>query len=808
MIKRLQYYLTTILLIFMSLLSSGMAFAAGFEVDKTSFLNPPITDKSIDYLSQLFGTVGTVLHGTSGQLLSKIFELFNLGVLTIACVFAVYTVFKSVLATAQDGEFMGRQGKMWVPVRTCLGVGFLAPVFQGGYSAIQVLMMWVIVHGVGFADAAWSRALLYMQEGGQIYKPPQNNSVSKMLDNSAKFLQAAVCTYESKKMADYNNSHDNKEPENRSYTPGFDSKIKNQYNFPGGVKNSYAPDKCGSITLESQGGMKYTWNIIFTGTPDDDVGRNSAASRFFTFSGTSSTEEECGNAVTEVHKKLQRDGFVETVSRSILINNAYSACKQQVANNAREDAKKDGLKQMELNLLPIAENLASSKIEMPPSAANVENMLNNKVISGLIDSAADFINITLTTQSQSTNDDATKKFNAFYGDAISQGWITAGSFYYDLGKVQQAANPNIDKLLSFQQKTFKKENLEKELGFKNDEILVHAATVLENIPLGYLPGAKTVLDEINKSNQQEVGRRFTYIPSELKFLLNPINDMAITWERNMKDENQANPLIVIQNLGYENMLLATTIYTASLGAYTALGLMSSSIIGTGTNLGLSLGLIILPLVISLIGLLFASGVTMAIYVPMIPYVLFIFGALGWVITVVEAMVAAPLVALGVTHPDGHDLLGKSEQAVMLMLGVFLRPVLMVIGMLSGMILSYIGVRMINLSFRTLYASLWNDVWWFALLFLILIMQLIYTTIVVAMLNQAFSLIYHIPDKVLRWIGSTDSGLGKPEAIGKIEHATDSAGKHAIDQLERGGKEQGMRLAKKLSKQKGSTDATG
>src|SRR5262249_16192391 len=153
----------------------------------------------ISYLSQLFGTVGTVLHGTSGEMLAKVFEIFNLGVLAIASVFAAYTVFKSVISTAQDGEFMGRQGKgnsMWIAARTCLGVGTLAPVF-GGYSAIQVLMMWVVVHGIGFADAAWARALTYLKQGGQVYSAPQSEQTKQMLDKSAYLLKAQVCTAES-----------------------------------------------------------------------------------------------------------------------------------------------------------------------------------------------------------------------------------------------------------------------------------------------------------------------------------------------------------------------------------------------------------------------------------------------------------------------------------------------------------------------------------------------------------------------------------------------------------------------------------
>ena len=65
-----------------------------------------------------------------------------------------------------------------------------------------------------------------------------------------------------------------------------------------------------------------------------------------------------------------------------------------------------------------------------------------------------------------------------------------------------------------------------------------------------------------------------------------------------------------------------------------------------------------------------------------PYLLYIFGAIGWMIGVAESLVAAPLVAMGLTHPEGHDLLGKAEQSLMLMLGIFIQTATMLIGLFS------------------------------------------------------------------------------------------------------------------------------
>src|SRR6202041_1577984 len=89
-----------------------------------------------------------------------------------------------------------------------------------------------------------------------------------------------------------------------------------------------------------------------------------------------------------------------------------------------------------------------------------------------------------------------------------------------------------------------------------------------------------------------------------------------------------------------------------------------------------------PLFLAAAAAFFAIGVFLGFYMPIYPYMLFTFGVIGWIIIVIEAMVAAPLVAMGITHPENHDFLGRSQQAVMLLLSVFLRPALMVIGLFA------------------------------------------------------------------------------------------------------------------------------
>ena len=73
----------------------------------------------------------------------------------------------SVINTAQDGNAMGQKVSTWIVLRIVTGMALLVPSYNG-YSAIQVLVMWAITQGVGFADTIWSAAIDTMAEYGGV----------------------------------------------------------------------------------------------------------------------------------------------------------------------------------------------------------------------------------------------------------------------------------------------------------------------------------------------------------------------------------------------------------------------------------------------------------------------------------------------------------------------------------------------------------------------------------------------------------------------------------------------------------------
>src|SRR3990167_1634711 len=227
------------------------AFAA--TGDQLRALAPGVYDRSVTYLGDIFGTVPGVLHGTSGELLSNVFYVFNYGLVIAASVFVGYAIFRSVIDTANEGNFMG-QGKnaAYISMRVAGGLGLLAPILKG-YSAVQVVVMFIVLHGAGFADLAWSRALTYLHQGGVVFAPPQNNPADAvtLVQMSAQVFTNQVCMYRSKAFYDQQKQQvqdlASKDPKNPVYQqqlsamnkgsdywkPQFDDK-NSVVNFPGG----------------------------------------------------------------------------------------------------------------------------------------------------------------------------------------------------------------------------------------------------------------------------------------------------------------------------------------------------------------------------------------------------------------------------------------------------------------------------------------------------------------------------------------------------------------------------------------------
>ncbi|MFZ9036321.1 MAG: DotA/TraY family protein, partial [Francisellaceae bacterium] len=173
---------------------------------------------------------------------------------------------------------------------------------------------------------------------------------------------------------------------------------------------------------------------------------------------------------------------------------------------------------------------------------------------------------------------------------------------------------------------------------------------------------------------------------------------------------------------------------------------------------LALNLAWLPIAIFVLVSLFTAGISFALMVPLIPYFLFWAGAIVWVLSVLEGLVAMPIVAMIVAYPEGNEVLGHGSPAVKIALNIIFRPVLMVIGITTAMALTYILITYSAQGFHMVVPTLLNNFTSSAMVKGIVscFLVLIFGSFMMMAFNKCFSVIYLIPDKVFEWIGSHSS----------------------------------------------------
>ena len=175
--------------------------------------------------------------------------------------------------------------------------------------------------------------------------------------------------------------------------------------------------------------------------------------------------------------------------------------------------------------------------------------------------------------------------------------------------------------------------------------------------------------------------------------------------------------------------------------------------------------------------LFYLGYFLAIWVPMVPFLVFALGVVGWLVVVVEAVAASSLWMVMHISPEGGDgFVGGQKQGYLLLMSVFFRPVLMVLGLVASMAITIPVMDFLNAGFLIKMKSLQVN----AVTGIISITGYlaIYCFLVYSALMLIYGLPQTLPDRILRWIGGGIGDLGEQASVSKIERGASAQAKTA------------------------------
>jgi defect-in-organelle-trafficking protein DotA len=749
-------------------------------------LTPPPGDLSVSYLATIFGVFGG-LHGTGSQIIGTMAGSFNAAILVMMSVILTYSLFISILNTAHQGEFLGQKwSSIWVPLRMVCGVGLLLPKATG-YSFIQILVIWVVVQGVGAADQVWNVALDYLNRNGTVVEPNASLGQDKgtadntfLVSKTGNILKSEVCMYT------LYNGLLNKYKKTGVAVPSFAASLVVTGQGPNGMNTGQVIDY-----TKDKGGF-----INFPGKLDGTFAKYEGA---------------CGS-----------------VNWSFINNKPDNGQVANPANLTANDSASIGVRQITLDLSALAQNIANKLVPTYVDTPPVVTLDKGDALfapNSLVYTSGDYFAIVKPALRQ-LRAEADKKDKDFIKDAKEAGWSLAGSYYYRIARLNQSLRQITDlSIVKDQIRPDFKPNYDGI--FFQDLDSVSLANLKRNVPVSqgviddYIQSETKLAGDKNNHNQffpSTGGGNATGAPSGiLAQFLSSIFENVQNFEKKLQDglNSGGDPILVLSGIGDNLVKLVETVWISFFTimyvivmAGGALGAAVSFLAPAGpivAVLGIIVGFIglFMPLFTFWLMINLSLGATLAYYVPLIPFILFTFGVVTWFAVVLEAVIAAPLVALGITHPEGHDLLGKAEQAIMLLAGVFLRPVLMIFGFIFGIILSYVSISLLNhgLSIALGFMEDLNGD------FLGLVSQttllIVYTGVVLALVNRSFGMIYEVPNKVMRWIGhhpeSTPEEGMLQQIRGNVDHNMRELGQ-AGSQLVQSGQQSVVQNSRAINRQ--------
>ncbi|MBI5447528.1 MAG: type IVB secretion system protein DotA [Gammaproteobacteria bacterium] len=750
-------------------------------------LTPPNSDISFQYLADIFGVVSGVLHGSGTQIFGTIFNVFNSSILALGGIIVTYTFFVSTINTAGQGEVMGRDwSSIWIPIRSAGGIALLLPKGTG-YSAIQVFMMWVVVQGIGAADRIWDTTLDYLKQGGVIIQQSATGFGGSSLTPGAQIqaLQAVAQLFA-----------------NSICLNSYQTYLQTQHLAHEGW--GPPPDLYGLVSTQIAFFQQYPEGSPLIGLPwNGNIG-----SRINTLVNMSALQHYgIGSQCGSLKVSLPRDPMS---SSNAPLTQARLLATQQIVTDLQTAAMTTQMQYL-ASKQPNASFMSLGFSGCPPSTLpcignNCSNSGGGTTCSasaltsgaGLLsstlfqDTLSDYTGIVYAA-SQGPNGGLVNTLTAYSTLSINviktakeDGWLMAGRYYIDLAN----ANNRNDQFSKVWTSGFPISVTAYNTGSVANWNGILTDTTAPTIVNRYINGAMNYYTANgnqggNNSSKYVAQGTATGLSVGLSvglgvlaamtgpavLLLLPIflglMDLFLGFADLLSSQQtNLNPIAAISIMG-DGMM------TISLGFF-IVGAVVSFVLSMGLgavpccNLGdgpIAMITWLAPLMSGFIALMFSSGAIMAYYIPMIPFILFTFGGIGWFIGVIEAMVAAPLVALGIAHPEGHQAFGKGEPAIMLTANVFLKPSLMLIGYVAGISMSYVGVWVLNRGFmaaffQTVFTLQAQGTVIGSVLTMVgapLAGMILYTVLAMIIVQKAFSLIHVVPERVLKWIGGSVEG---------------------------------------------------
>ncbi len=398
------------------------------------------------------------------------------------------------------------------------------------------------------------------------------------------------------------------------------------------------------------------------------------------------------------------------------------------------------------SLSALAQSLANPNTSVadidPLALYNAANDVNSTILSAL--------------QSYAEQGQLKEKLQDFSDTSSQYGWFIAGASYWSISWINQEVREAMYSGISYSPAEYTGSEL-----FGMTYGLQDYEAVKERVS-NYIKTAYAARRGIsNIAASPAVTDENGVLTEIFNWIRETINSLMIAdvLPNALEKLSTQDPIMAISNVGDYfigtawGLATALGVFDITYGMGRAIPFVGDAIPNVDKYIAFALFTVFLPLLL--------YGLALAYYLPAIPFIRWIAALTGWIILVVEALVAAPLWICAHALPEGEGAAGQhGKRGYLLLLGIIIRPPLMVTGFFAAVILlSVIGMS-IGKGFEIFIAGTSQTK---IIGITGSISMLIILGIVVMMVaNKLFSLVHYLPEHVTNWIGQQFHSLGEKE----------------------------------------------
>lgn len=652
------------------------------------FVPPDIgNDFSADILTRLFGGIIPRLHGDGDDTIvvanwmETIFTVFNAFCLLAMLVVLTFTIYSMIFDTAADGKTFGQSADTkYTVLRTVLGVAGFVPIV-GGFSLIQVGVLWLVLQGSAFADVTWRNIADDMLSG----TPLTSGSFARIPPDSDRLVQ--------------------------QFGGAFDALVTGHICAINANRIERVINGDGDVTLDEVSATGTTGAIRLRQSPlqledtsgfwDGVGGRQVVGMSYQMFFGEeaggssfSGRSNYCGSVgATDSYAAIEDGGGLE-------VGLMAGRAQQQFAHLA-EEVMPELSDAAQAVAFAIYNSERDSEALMEPSRtavyAAVASYLSGPAIS--------------TTISSDVVEDV---HDGLLSMVTEEGWmlapvwqrgvastVTSIEFPGDTLAMTSSRNNQISEFLRGEgySRGERDSSVVREMVAKADADQDTWDEIAANVVNLSLPDVETPVNaSMGDVPQSAIDQRA--INGLYRGILNVFSPVATnTAEGNF---GFVDPMLQVQRQGTILAGAGGTALTAGVG----LELANQSILGRGADFIFGSGEVVGMASSGLTGVgitLLIVGLVMMIILPLVPMIYFFTAIMSWLLQILEMMFAWPLMLLRMFTPSREATLFGSDvsRALLATLGLFLRPFFIVVGLVIAMMVISVMLYILHTFFGRL-----------------------------------------------------------------------------------------------------------